>query len=167
MQFMARILRAAKFESRLYEEVEADQDATSQALVVVLLSSLAASIGTTTRAGLSGLLMPAAWCFGLRPARFLHQAREARLLLSPYFQFLPHGTGARDQRDEIDLALDTDPQGTATIGLTIGDDPTDSLQPQGQTLLKGYGRFHTITAVAIAQAQAQGSPPGEWPPLTR
>jgi len=57
VQFMARILRAAKFEPRLYEEVEADQDATSQALVVVLLSSLAASIGTTTRAGLSGLLM--------------------------------------------------------------------------------------------------------------
>jgi hypothetical protein len=96
--------------------------------------------------------MPAAWFFGLRPARFLHQEREARLLLSPYFQFLPHGTGARDQRDEIDLVLDTDPQGTATIGLTIGDDPTYSLQPQSQTLLNGYGRFYTITAVAIAQA---------------
>src|SRR5215470_15391730 len=62
--------------------------------------------------------MPAAWFFGLRPARFLHQERQDRLLLSPDFQVLPHGTGARDEGDEIDLVLDTDTQGTATIGLT-------------------------------------------------
>ena len=57
MQFMARMIRAAKLESRLYEEVETDKDATGQALVVVLLSSLAASIGTSTHAGLGGLVM--------------------------------------------------------------------------------------------------------------
>ena len=57
MQFMARTTRAAKLESRLYEEVKTDKDATSQALVVVLLSSLAASIGVSTRAGLGGLVM--------------------------------------------------------------------------------------------------------------
>ena len=57
MQFMARIIRAAKLESRLYEEVEADQDATRQALVVVLLSSLAASMGISMHAGLGGLVM--------------------------------------------------------------------------------------------------------------
>ena len=50
MQFIARIIRAAKLESCLYEEVETDKDATSQALVVVLLSSLAASIGASTYA---------------------------------------------------------------------------------------------------------------------
>src|SRR5712691_12187548 len=54
---MARIIRAAKLESRLYEEVEADKDVAEQALVVVLLSSLAASIGASTYAGLGGLVM--------------------------------------------------------------------------------------------------------------
>ena len=57
MQFMARIIRAAKLESRLYEEVETDKNATSQAMVVVLLSSLAASIGVSTHAGLGGLVI--------------------------------------------------------------------------------------------------------------
>ena len=57
MQFMARTTRAAKLESRLYEEVKTDKDATSQALVVVLFSSLAASIGASTHAGLGGLVM--------------------------------------------------------------------------------------------------------------
>ena len=57
MQFIARIIRAAKLEARLYEEVEADKNATRQALMVVLLSSLAASIGSAMHAGLSGLVM--------------------------------------------------------------------------------------------------------------
>ena len=57
MQFMARMIRAAKLESLLYEEVETDKDATIQALVVVLLSSLAASIGASTHAGLGGLII--------------------------------------------------------------------------------------------------------------
>src|SRR5262245_53178279 len=54
---MARIIRAAKLESRLYKEVKIDKDATRQALVVVLLSSLTASIGTSTHAGLGGPVM--------------------------------------------------------------------------------------------------------------
>jgi hypothetical protein len=57
VQFMARIIRAAKLESRLYEEVETDKDATRQALVVVLFSSLAASIGASTYGGMGGLVM--------------------------------------------------------------------------------------------------------------
>jgi len=57
VQFMARMIRAAKLESLLYEEVEADKDATMQALMVVLLSSLAASIGTFTHDGLGGLVI--------------------------------------------------------------------------------------------------------------
>src|SRR5262249_525225 len=39
---------------------------------------------------------------------------------------------------------------------TICDDATHSLQPQGQTLLNGYWGFHTVTAVPITHAQAQG-----------
>jgi hypothetical protein len=54
---MARIIRAAKLESLLYEEVATEKNATSQALVVVLLSSLAASLGASTHAGLGGLVM--------------------------------------------------------------------------------------------------------------
>jgi hypothetical protein len=57
VQFMARTIRAAKLETHLYEEVKTAKDATSQALVVVLLSSLAASIGASTHAGLGGLVM--------------------------------------------------------------------------------------------------------------
>ena len=57
MRFMARMIRAAKLESLLYEEVETDKDATIQALMVVLLSSLAASIGASTHAGLGGLII--------------------------------------------------------------------------------------------------------------
>jgi len=51
------MIRAAKLESRLYKEVATDKNATTQALVVVLLSSLAASIGASTHAGLGGLVM--------------------------------------------------------------------------------------------------------------
>src|SRR5262249_34001149 len=54
---MARIIRAAKLESRLYKEVTTDKDAARQALVIVLLSSLAAGIGASTHAGLGGLVM--------------------------------------------------------------------------------------------------------------
>ena len=54
---MARIIRAVKLESHLYEEVETDKDATSRVLVVVLLSSLDASIGASTHAGVGGMVM--------------------------------------------------------------------------------------------------------------
>ena len=57
MQFMARIIRAAKLQSRLYEEVKTDEDTTIQALVVVLLSGLYASIGASTHAGVGGMVM--------------------------------------------------------------------------------------------------------------
>jgi hypothetical protein len=57
VQFIARMIRAAKLEPRLYEEVKTDKYATSQALVVVLLSSLVATIGAFTHAGLGGLVM--------------------------------------------------------------------------------------------------------------
>ena len=47
-----RMLRAAKVESQLYEEVEADSGATGQALLVVVMASLSAGIGH----GISGLI---------------------------------------------------------------------------------------------------------------
>src|SRR5690348_3854619 len=43
--FTMRLIGAAALDSAVYEEIEADQGATAQALAVVLLSSLAAGIG--------------------------------------------------------------------------------------------------------------------------
>ncbi len=47
-----RMLRAARLDSNLYEEVEADPTTMRQALAVVLLSSLAGGIGTAAEDGL-------------------------------------------------------------------------------------------------------------------
>lgn len=43
--FLARMVGAATFDTRTYEEVEGDTGATGQALLVVLLASLAAGVG--------------------------------------------------------------------------------------------------------------------------
>ena len=43
--FLQRLLGAASLDAAIYEEVEADQTATSQALAVVVLSSVAAGLG--------------------------------------------------------------------------------------------------------------------------
>ena len=55
--FSNRIIRAAKLDVALYEEVEADKSALGQAMGVVVLSSIAAGIGNTSQAGLFGILM--------------------------------------------------------------------------------------------------------------
>ena len=46
LKFVNRMIRAAKLDAQLYEEVEADKTATAQAFGVVVLSGLAAGIGT-------------------------------------------------------------------------------------------------------------------------
>ncbi len=51
-----RMIRASKLEVNLYEEVEADTTATSQAMLVVILSSLAAGIASLGDAGIGGLI---------------------------------------------------------------------------------------------------------------
>ncbi len=55
--FSNRIIRAAKLDVALYEEVEADKSALGQAMGVVVLSSIAAGIGSTSKAGLLGMLL--------------------------------------------------------------------------------------------------------------
>ena len=52
-----RMLRAAKLEVDLYEEVEADTGATMQATGVVVISALAAGIGTTGTEGAAGFVV--------------------------------------------------------------------------------------------------------------
>ena len=51
-----RMIGSAKLDVHTYEEVEADTNATGQALMVVVLSSIAQGIGTLTLGGLWGLL---------------------------------------------------------------------------------------------------------------
>jgi hypothetical protein len=52
-----RMMRAAKLDVQLYEEVEKDETAMTQAMTVVLLSSLAGGIGSLSAGGLWGLLV--------------------------------------------------------------------------------------------------------------
>jgi hypothetical protein len=52
-----RMIRAAKLDPALYREVESDRTAMNQAIGVVLLSSLAAGIGTITQGGVAGFFI--------------------------------------------------------------------------------------------------------------
>ena len=54
--FMNQMIRAAKLDVHLYEEVEADGNATRPAMGVVLLASLAAGVGSIGSMGLGGIL---------------------------------------------------------------------------------------------------------------
>jgi hypothetical protein len=51
-----RMIRAAKLDVQLYEEVEADTGALRQAMVVVILSSIAAGIGSVGLGGVRGII---------------------------------------------------------------------------------------------------------------
>ncbi len=55
--FKDRMLRAAKLDVDLYEEVEADKSAMPQAMGVVVLSSVAAGIGSIGMGGAGSMLM--------------------------------------------------------------------------------------------------------------
>src|SRR6185503_5311611 len=56
--FFLRLFGAAALDSAIYEEVEADRTATGQAMLVVVLSSLAAGVGAT---GYQGISVPRAF----------------------------------------------------------------------------------------------------------
>ncbi len=51
-----RMIRAAKLDPQLYEEVEADQTAMGQAMTVVVLAAVAAGIGSLSVMGVRGLI---------------------------------------------------------------------------------------------------------------
>ncbi|MEA3358906.1 MAG: YIP1 family protein [Thermodesulfobacteriota bacterium] len=55
--FMDRIIRAAKLDIKVYEEVEADKGALRQSMIVVVISSIAAGFGSIEKAGFSGILI--------------------------------------------------------------------------------------------------------------
>jgi hypothetical protein len=52
-----RMIRAAKLDVALYEEVEADKEALGQAITVVILSSIASGFGAIGTIGLKGLIL--------------------------------------------------------------------------------------------------------------
>ena len=54
-QFTDRMIKAAKLDVKLYEEVESDKSAMGQAMGVVVLASLAAGIGSIRATGLIGI----------------------------------------------------------------------------------------------------------------
>ena len=55
--FTERMVRAAKLDAAVYEEVEADTGALGQAMGVVVLSSIAAGLGGITQGGIGGLVL--------------------------------------------------------------------------------------------------------------
>ena len=57
--YIDRIVRAAKLDINLYEEVEADKGAMGQAMGVVVLSSIAAGIGSIGTIGVKGIIIGA------------------------------------------------------------------------------------------------------------
>jgi len=57
--YIDRIVRAAKLDIHLYEEVEADKGAMGQAMGVVVLSSIAAGIGSIGTIGVKGIILGA------------------------------------------------------------------------------------------------------------
>lgn len=56
---MERMLGAAKLDAATYEEVEADATATPQAMLVVVLASVAGGVGAMRAMGVGGLLLSA------------------------------------------------------------------------------------------------------------
>ena len=57
--FVDRIVRAAKLDANLYEEVEADKSALGQAMAVVVISSVAAGLGMISQVGIKGIFVGA------------------------------------------------------------------------------------------------------------
>lgn len=53
-----RMVRAARLDASLYEEVEIDESATTQALTVVILSSICSGVGTAISQALTGQGLP-------------------------------------------------------------------------------------------------------------
>lgn len=56
-ELLDRMLRAAKLDPNLYEEVEADKGLMNQAILVVVLSSIAAGLGNVGQGGATGVLI--------------------------------------------------------------------------------------------------------------
>ncbi len=82
--FQDRMIRAAKLDVNLYEEVEADKNAMGQAMGVVVLSSVAAGIASFSITGVGGILMgPVAALIGWYVWAFITYIIGTKLLPEP------------------------------------------------------------------------------------
>jgi len=83
-QLTDRMMRAARLEPDLYEEVEADKSSMGQAMTVVVLASIAAGIGTMGDNGIVGLFTGALFAlFGWYIWAFVTYLVGTRLLAQP------------------------------------------------------------------------------------
>ena len=78
-----RMIRAAKLDVQLYEEVEADQGAMAQAMTVVILSALAAGIGSANVGPLGLVLSMIGALIGRYAWAFLTYLIGTKLLPEP------------------------------------------------------------------------------------
>jgi hypothetical protein len=113
------------------------------------------------------LAMPAPGALSLGPPGLLDHQGQRGLLLSPGFQFLPDGTGARDQGHSAHTAFEAPPPCPATIRLTLRHDPAHPCQAQSPALRNGEWRFHTVTPGAIPPTNTQGQPASATHPETQ
>ena len=88
--FKDRIIRAAKLDVNLYEEVEADKSAMSQAMMVVVLAALAGGVATIGRSGVAGLLIGT---FGALISWYICKKHRCIWIIKPQFC---HGKNGRD-----------------------------------------------------------------------
>jgi hypothetical protein len=89
--FVDRIIRAAKLDVHLYEEVEADTGALGQAMGVVMLSSVSTGIGLLNTGGLEGLLIGTMMAlFGWYVWAFLTYIIGTKLLPEPQTRATHH-----------------------------------------------------------------------------
>lgn len=56
-EFVDRVIRAARLDAQLYEEVEADPSTFGQAAAVVVLANIAAGVGAVSDGGLAGFFI--------------------------------------------------------------------------------------------------------------
>jgi hypothetical protein len=82
--FIQRVLGAIRLDVAVYEEVEANRHATMQALLVVVLSSLAAGVGTSGVGGYGLLLGTIGALFGWMAWATLVYIVGVRLLPEPH-----------------------------------------------------------------------------------
>lgn len=82
--FVDRMIGAARLDDAVYEEVEHDQSALGQAALVVLLTSLAAGVGSIAELGLGGFIgLTLAALFGWAVYAWLTYFIGTRVLAGP------------------------------------------------------------------------------------
>jgi hypothetical protein len=89
--FIDRMIRAAKLDTSLYEEVESDKGALGQAMGVVVLSSVSTGIGLFNTGGLEGLVIGTTIAlFGWYVWAFLTYVIGTKLLPEPQTRATHH-----------------------------------------------------------------------------